>query len=260
MIAPVDARPDIPKRFASRLRRVYAKLTDVRSSIAYGEAEIVYLNEYLAYYAADPQKFADRHYPGHAVNSYPVTTHIGRSWERLYYRERRVPEYYAELPSVEAAAIEAEMDVLDQLGKMRANTLGREPWPKAPLPLAILQKSAMQESTRELKKYLKYVAEHAERRQQREAKRKEKLSDSIKKTEQLWADTLAAMPPAKAAAYSSFWNAMRESLSAGTLSAESISDIGSGLDAEIQNVLERTQQVLVERAKSENTANGEDQN
>lgn len=97
---------------------------------------------------------------------------------------------------------------------------------------------------RELNKYLKYVAVHSEKRKQQEAARKSKLKASLEETERLWSETLAAMPPAKAAVYGAFWNAMREGLSSGALQARDIGSIGAGLDSVIQNALNITRQKL----------------
>lgn len=238
--------PPIPKRFASRLRVVYAKLADVRRSIAHGEAEIAYLREYLAYYESDPEQFAQRHYPRHGVNSYPVVTHIGRSRESLSYRECRVPEYYSELPAAEEAVTVAEADVLEQLARMRESTPGREPWPQAPIALDQLRRVTMSDRMRELRKYLKHVAVHSEKRKAQEEKRQAKLKAYDEETERLWAITLSAMPPEKAIAYGAFWEALREGLRGGILQPRSLDAIGSGLNAAIQDALTRTRQTLEE--------------
>lgn len=237
-------RPPLPKRFAARLRVVYAKLADVRSAIAHGEAEIAYLREYLAYYDADPEQFAERHYPRHGVDSYPVATHIGRKRESLSHWGGRVPQRFAELPEAEEAVAMAEAEVLVQLVKLRPNTPGREPWPRTPFPLEGLRRTTMKERMRELQKYLEYVAVHSEKRKSEEAERKAKLKASMEETERLWVVTLAAMPPAKAAVYGAFWDAMRESLSAGALQPKSLGAIGSGMDSAIQDALARTRQML----------------
>lgn len=239
-----ETRPDVPKKLAARLRAVYAKLSEARSAIANGEAEIAYRREYLAYFESDPEKFAERHYPKHAVDSYPVTTHIGRHRESLAHREERVPQRYAELPAVEEAVFTAEAEVLEQLAKMRADTPGRVPWPKRPAPLDYLRRESMKYRMRELQKYLKYVAVHSEKRKQEEAARKAKLKASMEETERLWSITLAAMPPAKAAVYGAFWNAMRDGLNSGALQAHGIGSIGAGLDSVIQEALTVTRQKL----------------
>lgn len=246
MPTALESRPALPKKLAARLRAAYAKLAEVRLAIAHGEAEVSYLRAYLAYAEADPAEFAEKHYPGHSIESYPVQTHLSRERERLAYRESRVPQRYAELPAAEDAVATVERQVLEQVARMRTNTTGREPWPKAPSALASLRKAAMKHRMQGLQKYLKHVAQSSEDRKRQEAQRQAKLKASMVDTERMWAATLAAMPPDKAAVYGTFWNAVRDSLKEGMLQPQNLSAMGSGLDAAIQVALANTRRAFGE--------------
>jgi hypothetical protein len=121
-------RPDIPKRFAARIRAAQERVKQARESIAIGEYNIAQSRKRLAEFDGDPDAFASRHYGANSVDSYPVQTTINREGERLAYNERRRIERISELAEMEAALRRVEEEVLAQVAKMRP-TPGRVRWP-----------------------------------------------------------------------------------------------------------------------------------
>lgn len=126
------ARPDLPKRLAARVRRAQSKVEQERYSVLGTEQNIAGDQSWIDEFEADPEAFAAKHYRGHGVDSYPVTTTIARSRERLAYNIRRQPVRIERLAEAERALVAVEEEVLREVEAMRP-TKGRVSWPK-PLP------------------------------------------------------------------------------------------------------------------------------
>jgi hypothetical protein len=122
--------PDIPKRFAARIRGSQRAVVSKRDSIVYGAHNAKQSATRIAEFENDPQAFADRYYPGHDVDSYPVQTTIERERKRFDYNKGRTLGRLGELETAEAKLVEVELEVLRLVGAM-VSTGGRVPWPTA---------------------------------------------------------------------------------------------------------------------------------
>ena len=125
-------RPPIPKRLAARIRGAQERVRQKRLSIVAAEYNYGNSERRVATFEADPNRFAERHYRGHAVDSYPVQTTIARERERIEYHERRHDERVRELAVLELELERVEDEVLRAVARMRPSR-GRIPWPP-PLP------------------------------------------------------------------------------------------------------------------------------
>lgn len=123
------ARPDIPKRLAARIRGAQERVRQKRLSIVGAEYNYANSTKRLAEFEGDPHGFAERHYRGHGVDSYPVQTTIDRERERIGYHERRRDERIRELAELESELMRIEEQVLVEVAHMRP-TSGRVPWPR----------------------------------------------------------------------------------------------------------------------------------
>lgn len=126
------SKPDLPKRLAARVRAAQAKLGDARRGLFWGQHSFMQSQARLAEYARDPEAFARKHYPGHGIDSYPVTTTISRERDREAHHIKRRPERIVELKDAERHLEAIEREVLAEVQAMRPSG-GRVPWP-APLP------------------------------------------------------------------------------------------------------------------------------
>lgn len=122
-------RPDIPKRFAARIRGAQERVQQKRLSIVGAEYNYANSAKRVAEFESDPEGFAERHYRGHCLDSYPVQTTIARERERIEYHERRCDERIRELAELGSELIRVEEQVLVEVTRMRP-TPGREPRPR----------------------------------------------------------------------------------------------------------------------------------
>ncbi|PND19516.1 hypothetical protein CN934_22560 [Ensifer sp. MMN_5] len=127
-------KPDIPKRLASKIRAVQAKVEDrcrnVSGSTFNYEQDRAELDEF----EADPEGYARRRYGNHGVDSYPVQTRIGRIREKVAYHSTRGEIRLQRIKDAVAELERVEQEVLAEVASMRPSA-GRVPWPK-PVPAA----------------------------------------------------------------------------------------------------------------------------
>jgi hypothetical protein len=121
--------PHVPKRLASRIRAAQRRVESARIAIVSDEQRIEQDATRIAEYERSPAQFAEKHYHGLPVDSYPVQTNISRCRESLEYRTSRRSLRWIELEEAEKASKQVETEVLQELTRMRANTPGRVPWP-----------------------------------------------------------------------------------------------------------------------------------
>lgn len=123
--------PPIPKRLAARIRAAQMKVQEARGWIYATEFNALQYEARWNEFARDPAAFAQKYYPGHGVDSYPVQTNMARIRERLEKLPAQRDRNYRDLEEADAQLSKVEADVLKEVGHMRASP-GRTPWP-APL-------------------------------------------------------------------------------------------------------------------------------
>jgi hypothetical protein len=184
--------PDLPKRLASKIRAVHARLLSARYDIISYELRIAQERTRISEFEKDPVLFAKKYYRNHAVDSYPVQTNISRARENLEYRERRFPEKQKCQGDAERELIDVTEIVIAEVNALRPSS-GRVPWPKRVPGLDELRKAQskeMREVEREdEKERLRQVAEDEEN--EREWTVQQKLEDDISLKE--WKETLNEM-------------------------------------------------------------------
>jgi hypothetical protein len=125
----VNEHPQVPKRLASKIRLAQRRVETARIAIVADEQRIDQDAERIAEYERSPTLFAEKHYRGMSVDSYPVQTNISRCRRDLEYRVSKRDARWIELEEAEKALKRVELEVLQELARMRANTPGRVPWP-----------------------------------------------------------------------------------------------------------------------------------
>lgn len=158
-----NARPDIPKKFASRVRAAQTKVEQERCSVIGTEQNIEGDRRWIGEFEADPETFARKHYRNHGVDSYPVTTTITRSRERLEYNIRRHPVRIKRLAEAERVLMTVEAEVLSEVAAMRP-ARGRVPWPKS-LPTMGRFRELRDETDRQREEQDRHEREAWERKQ-----------------------------------------------------------------------------------------------
>lgn len=140
-------RPDIPKRLASRIRAAQGKVEQERCSVISTEKLIASEQARVKEFESDPKAFAARYYRGHDVDSYPVTTTMERTRERLEYNIRRQPVRIERLAEAERNLVAVEEDVLREVQTMRPSS-GRVPWPAPLKPMPRFRQAVAEEERR----------------------------------------------------------------------------------------------------------------
>ena len=186
-----SSRPEIPKRLAARLRRVYRKLSSERSYLAHCEQEVVDAMMHLQVYENDPDLFAAMYYPGvpEGAASYPVQTNIERTREKLSYRRERLPVYGARVEEAEMEAAEAEREVQQELARLRPST-GREPWPREPAPLEKHRALARADHKQSRESFRRYVQKRHAKNLEDAARRREDDARFLRETDAYMEQTL----------------------------------------------------------------------
>jgi hypothetical protein len=137
-------RPDLPKRLASRIRAAQSTVEQERFSVIGTERTISDEQARVAEFEADPEAFAGKYYRGHGVDSYPVTTTMARTRERLEYNVRRQPVRIERLAEAERTLATVEEEVLREVQAMRPST-GRVPWPPPLKPMKRFREARAEE-------------------------------------------------------------------------------------------------------------------
>jgi hypothetical protein len=234
-----SSRPEIPKRLAARLRRVYRKLSSERSYLAHCEQEIVDAMMHLQVYENDPDLFAAMYYPGVAdgAGSYPVQTNIERTREKLSYRRERLPVYSARAEEAEKEAAEAEREVQQELARLRPSS-GREPWPREPAPLEKHRALARADHKQSRESFRRYVEKRHAKNLEAAARRREDDARFLRETDAYMEQTLAMMPPETAAAHRAFYQALRDAVACGDFGMQEIVALAGGEREVLAPVLE----------------------
>lgn len=123
----------LPKRLAAKVAAAQAAVTDVRRRIHYSEQPITEDASAIAAYERGPAAYAAMHYPGHAVDSYPVQENLRRRRANVAHHESRRELRIDALGAAEQQLARVEQAVRDEVNRMRPDTPGRVDWP-APLP------------------------------------------------------------------------------------------------------------------------------
>ena len=126
------SRPDLPRRFAAKIRAAQERVLTVRRKVLYDEKCILDDANRLAEFQADAMAYADKYYPGHLPDSYPVATNIERCAESLKVRVSRRGSRASELANAEGALEALEAGIADEVARIRPSR-GRTLWP-SPLP------------------------------------------------------------------------------------------------------------------------------
>jgi hypothetical protein len=214
----------IPKKFASKLRRVYALVDDNRHSIVHAEHRIREDLERIAEFEANPELFAERHYSNcGGPDAYAVQTNISRARlaaaERIDRRQLRIDR----LAQSEAEARKVEQDVLEQVARMRP-TPGRVPWPDEPRDFETIQR----EYVRRLQESLA-AAEAQRREDERLALEREAAEEAeYEKSVEQFRREIATLPPEQRKAMKAFAKAVGEAVSTGEVSIHDVFDLISG--------------------------------
>lgn len=124
----MSTRPPIPKKLAARIRGAQAKVLDARGWIEATAFNSLQDEARWSEFARNPEAFALKYYPGHAVDSYPVQTNTSRIREKLDKLPARMARNQRELEEANAELERVEAEVLDEVSRMRS-TSGRVPWP-----------------------------------------------------------------------------------------------------------------------------------
>jgi hypothetical protein len=196
-------RPDIPKRMASRIRAAQNRVVDAVNDIFLQERSEARYREELADFERDPDAFAQRHYPGNGVDSYPVQTRIARLRELFpIIVASQAEKKRAVDDAVEGLAI-AESEVLKELAGMRPGTKGRVPWPK-PIPSIetlrrVMEKEEREASAKYARQWERQQAEDraSELRDERKLRARQKMEDLQMQKE--WREEIAKLSPEEAA-------------------------------------------------------------
>lgn len=141
------SRPDLPKRLASRIRAAQGKVEQERHSVIGTERTIKDEQARVDEFEADPEAFARKYYRGHSVDSYPVTTTMARTRERLDYNIRRQPVRIERLAEAERNLATVEEEVLREVQAMRPSA-GRVPWPAPLKPMKRFREALAEEHRR----------------------------------------------------------------------------------------------------------------
>jgi hypothetical protein len=122
-------RPDLPKRLAAKIRAAHRRVVSARECIEHYQERIRQHSARQAEYDGDPVRFAQVHYAGHGVDSYPVQTTIARNSEALSYYSSHLPEKIVALATADGELNRTEIAVLDEVKQIRGTSQGRIPWP-----------------------------------------------------------------------------------------------------------------------------------
>ena len=134
------AKPDLPKRLASRIRGAQQAVEKARFHIwidADGLArQLVRISEF----ESDPVGFSELHYRGCGPYSHPVRTNIERARKSVQGKIDRQAMQAEALRVADDRLVAAEAEVLAEVTAMKP-TSGRVPWPK---PLKSIERAFAQ--------------------------------------------------------------------------------------------------------------------
>lgn len=124
----MQSLPEIPKRLAARIRGAQVKVLDARGWIEATEFNSLQDEARWQEFARDKEAFAQKYYPGHSVDSYPVQTNTSRIREKLDKLPARRERNQRELEIADTNLAKIEAEVLSEVSRM-SPTSGRVPWP-----------------------------------------------------------------------------------------------------------------------------------
>lgn len=245
------SRPPIPKRLASRLRAIYAKVADARGHVAFAEAKILDCTLHIQEYGADPALFARLHYPfTDGPDSYPVQTNIARTRAAIEHKIERMPIYLEAVAAAEAKMAIVEKEVLDTLSAMREETLGRIEWPSEPMSLESYRKSELREFKLNRERNRRNLLRQNQKHELEVARAKEKAEAFERETDRIIEVNLANMEPTKAAVYRKVFEALRGARASGDFGAAQIVALASSDSSAFEPILESAKRLLEQEKES----------
>lgn len=194
-----EKKPLIPKRMASRIRTSQNRFLEAVEFLLIDEERERDRIEEIAEFERSPQRYADRRYPGHGVDSYPVQTRIKGARESLERNRARRQAAVQRIHDAAAAMEATEASVMEELAKLRPGTPGRVAWPKAPPRMESLRKSFEKEQREANEKAQRDLArqrameERADEREERKLAARMRMEDEKMMKE--WQRELSALSP-----------------------------------------------------------------
>lgn len=134
------AKPDLPKRLASRIRGAQRAVEKARFEIWIDGDGLAQKLARIAEFEGNPVGFAERHYRGNGPDSYPVQTNIERARESVQRKINRQAPQAAALRAADGRLVAVEAEVLAEVTAMKPSP-GRVPWPK---PLKSIERAFAQ--------------------------------------------------------------------------------------------------------------------
>lgn len=197
-------KPNLPKRLAAKIVAAQNAVTAARRHLHYSAERLARDQYELVEFEHDPVAYAAQHYRGMPVESYPVQEHIRRCRADVAHRTPRQSLHQASLAAAEAALVEVERSVLDELQRMRPDTPGRVAWPD---PLPSLEEAQAQwrwddaKATQELAEQERHeaVLEEADRLLSESAEFHEEVNATIAEAKAALAEANATIAQAEAA-------------------------------------------------------------
>ncbi len=239
------SRPNIPKRLASRLTAVYAKVADARRYLSFAEAKILDCTLHVQEFKTDPAAFTGLHYPStDGPDSYPVRTNIARALEEIERKTDRMPIYLQAVAEAEAKVALVEKEVLETLAAMRQDTPGRVAWPPEPSSLERLRAADLKEFRLNRERTHRNLLRQNQKRESEAARAREEAEAFERETDRLIEENLSHMPADKASVYRSVFAALKCARASGVFGEAQIQALAGGDHTAFEPIIDSAKKLL----------------